>query len=105
MPPAAAIVRRLVSPDGGRVETGDPSSAARCYLYRGIRSSRLPSAGTRTCLVSARRGRLCHLLEDLIEAEAGRLLSRRELLEARQELRDARLRGNEQVDVPEHPIE
>src|SRR5262245_4981771 len=49
--------------------------------------------------------RFRHLLEDLIEAEARGLLSRRELLEALQELRDARLCGNEQVDVPEHPVE
>src|SRR5262245_45632507 len=58
---------------------------------------RLPS-------MSVRSRRLLHLLEHLVEAEARRLLSRRELLEALQELRDTGLRRHEQVDTPEHPV-
>src|SRR5262245_31079708 len=48
--------------------------------------------------------RLCHLVDHLVEAEARRLLSRREFLEGAEELADRSLRRHEQIDAAEHPV-
>src|SRR5262245_12701515 len=47
---------------------------------------------------------LLEFVHDLIEAEARRLLARRELLETGDPLPDVLLRRHQQVDAVEHPI-